>query len=350
MLRYYNITTMVDFDASASNHEAGIRILSGNNDLTIKLCSGFNGSKKIKFYFGTTSYEATNSVGTKVWLKLERKGQSLSGYFSADGLAWTKVGSDINVASLDKSQTSYNQWVGNSIALYASNKTADFDLFMFKDGFSANRAEAYLNKFGVTKVTKTPGAVMTNSASGDWLMMPGIDLGTQDKGAKGIVVNVASTGTGSLEVWQGNIGGSGKLLCTVPITSTGGVDTWKDFNASVTTSGQQDIYLRWVGGANSFFVNTIKFTQGIVTESSDIQVNKSELATIYPNPFINSTSIESKGQFEYSIFDLKGSLIEQGTANNNVSIGNALKNGNYIVNIHNGVETKTLKISKTDLK
>lgn len=349
MLRYYNVTTIVDFDATASNHEAGIRILSGNNDLTIKLCSGFNGSKKIKFYFGTTSFEVNNTIGTKVWLKMERKGQNISGYFSADGLAWTKVGNDISVASLDKSQPDYNQWVCNSIALFAANKTADFDLFMFKDGFYANRAEAFLNKYGVTKSTKTPGGVMTNSASGDWLMLPGIDLGTQDKIAKGIVVNAASSGTGSLEVWQGNIGGSGKLLGTVAITSTGGTDTWKDFTSTFSTSGQQDIYLRWVGGANAFFVNTIRFTSGtgpITSVEGEKVTTSNQQVSVFPNPFNSSFAIESKGEFEYTICNVAGSIVEKGIGHDLSSVGNSLRSGLYVVKVNNGTNSQIIKVTK----
>ncbi|MBC7390553.1 MAG: family 43 glycosylhydrolase [Opitutaceae bacterium] len=331
MLRFYSITTMVDFDATAANHEAGIRILSGNNDLTIKICSGFNGSKKIKFYFGSTSFEVNNTIGTKVWLKMERKGQNISGYFSADGLAWTKIGNDINVASLDKTQTSYNQWVGNSIALYASNKTADFDLFMFKDGFASQRAEGFNNKYGVIKTAKTPGSVVTNSAEGDWLLLPGIDLGTQDRVAKGVVVNAASSGTGSLEIWQGNIGGSGKLLSTVAISNTGGTDTWKDFSATFSTSGQQDIYMRWIGAPNTVFVNTIRFVPGPGTVTSiEDDAYLIHQASIYPNPFNSKgLQIQSKEDVKYQIFDLHGIEVEKGR--NKQIVGMHLEPGVYML-------------------
>ena len=248
---------------------------------------------------------------------------------------------------MDKSQPDYNQWVCNSIALFAANKTADFDFFMFKDGFYANRAEAFLNKYGATKSTKIPGVVMTNSASGDWLMLPGIDLGTQDKGTKGLVVNVASAGIGSLEVWEGNIDGSGKLLCTVAISSTGGADTWKDFNASVTTSGQQDIYLRWVGGANAFFVNTIRFVLGtdpVTSMQEETFINEQVL--VFPNPFNSLFSIKSKGEFYYTVYNISGGVVEKGIGYDNSLAGNNLQSGIYVVKVHNGSSTQIIKVTK----
>jgi beta-xylosidase len=349
MHRFYNITTMVDFDATSSSQEAGVRILSGNNDLTIKLCSGFNGSKKIMFYFGSTSYEATNSVGTKVWLKMERKGQNISGYFSADGLAWTKVGSDINVASLDKTQPSYNQWVCNSIAIYASNKTADFDLFMFKDGFYPQRAEGYTNMYGVSKVARTPGNVVTNINSGDWIMLSGLDLGTQDRMATGVTVNAAGTVAGTIEIWQGDMGGSGKLLGTIDITSTGGTSTWKDFSIPISASGQHDIYLNFKGGSGNLFeVNTIKFTSGSIVTSLEEDEEKSQGSSpmAYPNPFRESIALDMKGNYHYQWVTMTGRVLEEGEATDKVELGAPYPKGMYVIKISQGSQSKVIKVIK----
>jgi len=161
---------------------------------------------------------------------------------------------------MDKSQDNYNEWVGTSVGLYATSATADFDLYSYRYGFAPMKVEGRNNWYGVTYATKTPGRTVTNSATGDWLMMAGVDLGGDGKKAGGIEVNVASAGTASLEVWLDNIGGNGTKAATVAIPNTGGADTWKNVTASLSASGQHDVYLRWVGGANSFFVNTIKFT------------------------------------------------------------------------------------------
>lgn len=350
MHRFYNITTMVDFDATSSNQEAGIRILSGNNDVTIKLCSGFNGSKKFRFYFGNTSYEANNTIGTKAWLKMERKGQNISGYFSADGLAWTKIGSDINVASLDKTQPSYNQWVCNSIALYASNKSADFDLFMFKDGFGTQRVESYTNMYGVSKVARTPGTVVTNISNGDWLLLAGLDLGTQSRVATAVTVNASSAGSGgTIEVWQGNIGSStSKLLGTITVSGTGGTDTWKDFSTPISASGQQDIYLNFKGGSGNLFdLNTIRFTSGVVT-ALDENMEAKELSAFhaYPNPFKDKLVLEAKGTFHYQLLSISGALMEEGTGNDRLEVGANYPKGIYLAKIQQEGQSKVFKLIK----
>ncbi len=349
MHRFYNITTMVDFDATAASHEAGIRILSGNNDLTVKLCSGFNGSKKIKFYFGSTSYEVNNTVGNKVWLKMERKGQNISGYFGADGLSWTKIGNDINVSSLDKTQPNYNQWVCNSIALYASSKTADFDLFMFKDGFAPQRAESYTNMYGVSKVSRTPGNVVTNISNGDWIMLSGLDLGTQDRVTTGVTVNAAGTAGGSIEIWQGNIGGGGKLLGTITVASTGGTDTWKDFSTTISASGQHDIYLNFKGGAGNLFdVNTIKFTSGVVTsiDKEEVSNNENSNFSIYPNPFKESLHVEATSTFQYQLFNSSGVLVEEGAAIHTKVFAENYPKGIYMVKVIQNGTAEVIKVLK----
>ena len=259
--RYYSLTTKLDFNATGNGQEAGLRIMNGKDAVFFTMYSGYNGGKKIGINFtGGNRTEVNNSIGNVVWLRIERSAHTLTSFYSADGNAWTQIGGNVDVASMDKSQNNWNEWVGTSVGLYATAATADFDMYSYRYGFVPIKVEGRNNWYGVTYATKTPGRTVTNSATGDWLAMAGVDLGGDNTKTSGIEVSVASaSGNASLEVWLDNISGNGTKVATIPIVSTGGADTWKNVTASFNASGQHDVYLRWVGGSNSFFVNTIKF-------------------------------------------------------------------------------------------
>jgi beta-xylosidase len=265
--RYYSLTTKLDFNATANGQEAGLRIMNGKDAVFFTMYSGYNGGKKIGINFtGGNRTEVNNSIGNVVWLRIERSAHILTCFYSADGTAWTQIGGNVDVSSMDKTQTNYNEWVGTSVGLYATAATADFDMYSHRYGFVPLRVEGRNNWYGATFATKTPGRTVTNGATGDWLAMAGVDLGGENTKTSGIEVNVASaSGNASLEVWLDNISGNGTKVATIPIASTGGADTWKNVTASFTASGQHDVFLRWVGGSNSFFVNTIKFLNVVGT-------------------------------------------------------------------------------------
>jgi beta-xylosidase len=274
--QYYSLTTKVDLTATANGQQAGIRIMNGNDDLFFTLYTSYNNGKKIGLAFSGLSTEVNNTIGNIVWLRVERSAHTLTGFYSADGLAWTQIGSK-DVSSMDKTQPNYNEWVGTSIGLYASNTNADFEQFSYRYGFVPIRVEGRNNWYGVTFANKTPGRVVTNSTSGDWLVLAGVDLGSGARVTTGIEVNTASANSnGSLEIWIDNIGGNGTKLSTLAIPNTGGTDTWSNVTSTFNASGQHDVYLRWVGGSNSFSVNTIRFLSGA--------------AVIVASPVINITA------------------------------------------------------------
>jgi len=258
---YYSMITKVNVNATASGNQAGLRIMDGKDDLYAILYSGYNGSKKIGFAFNGSTTEVNNTIGNVVWLKIERVLHFITGYYSADGLTWTQVGSAIDVSTLDNYNTNYNEWVGTSVGLYATGVTADFDLFKYKDGLSANKIAGFNNFYGVTTSTKTPGTVVSNGATGDWCMLGGISMSQDRTPCNAIEVNAASSaGTGSLEIWTDNISGLGTKIATIPITASGGADVWKNYTANVNVTGQHDLYFKFIGTAGIFSLNTVRFT------------------------------------------------------------------------------------------
>jgi xylan 1,4-beta-xylosidase len=197
-------------------------------------------------------------------LKLDRREHNLFGYYSADGVNWLPVGDQISAVNIDKAQPNWNNWVGTSIGLYAEAKNADFDLFLYKDGFSILPVAGYNNYFGVESINTTSGKVVTNTSDrGGWIMLGGIDLGKGSRVAKRVEVTASSVTGGKLEVWLDDLEGEGKRIATIQIGSTGSMDKYQKFSANFTgIVGQHDIFLRFPAKKQSFNVNTIQFIPG----------------------------------------------------------------------------------------
>ncbi len=257
---YYTLVTKVDMDAANTGEQAGIYLTNGNETVTVKLYAGYANGKKVVFSMGNTTYEVDNSIGKILWLKLERKEHDLYGYYSADGLSWKPVGQLISAKNMDKAQPDFNRWVGTSIGLFAEGKRADFDLFLYKDGYAQLPVAGYNNFFGVEKITTPTGKIVTNTTRyGGWLMLGGVDLGSIKK--SGVVeVSAAAVSGGNLEVWMDDIEGKGKLLSTINIKPTGNTNSYHTFSATISSvSGQHDIYLRFPKQKNAFYLNTMQF-------------------------------------------------------------------------------------------
>jgi beta-xylosidase len=257
---YYTLVTKVDIDASSQNEQAGIYLTNGDESVNVKLVSSYVGSKKIIFSMGGTTYEADNTIGKTVWLKLDRRDHDLYGYYSADGLAWKQVGKMISAKNMDKAQPDFNRWVGTSIGLFAAGKQADFDLFLYKDVLSPLPVAGYNNFFGVQTVATNADQLVTNTSPlGGWLMLGGVDFGNADKKSQKIEIVAAAKTAGKLEVWIDDIEGKGKLIATIPISNTGDISMLKSFTASmVSATGQHDVYLRFPKMQNAFYLNTLQ--------------------------------------------------------------------------------------------
>jgi xylan 1,4-beta-xylosidase len=260
---YYTAVTRVNLNAKDTAAKAGIYLTNGNQRVFVRLYSGYNNGKKIIFQLDTASRAITNQFGNTVWLKLERKEHSLIAYYSGDGNTWMSVGAPISSVNLDKAQPNFNSWVGTSVGLFAESKPADFDLFVYKDGFSELPVAGHNNFFGVQRVKKTVGNVVTNTTTyGGWLMLAGVDLGKYQRVPVKIDVSASSTVGGNLEVWLDDLQ-TGTLIATIPITNTGGTDKWKIFSKAISNvSGQHDIYLKFPTVQNAYYIHSIHFTAG----------------------------------------------------------------------------------------
>ncbi|ADB38143.1 family 43 glycosylhydrolase [Spirosoma linguale] len=258
---YYTAVTRVDLNADDPAAKAGIYLTNGNQKVFAQLYSGFDTGKKIVFRLDTAIRTVPNSVGSVVWLKVERNEHQLTGYYSRDGTKWTAVGPPISSVSLDKAQPNFNSWVGTSIGLFAEGKPADFDFFICKDGFSSLPAVGYSNYYGVEKTGVTAGSGVTNDSSqGGWFMLSGVDLGMGNDAAKQVQLQVSTTMEGTLELWLDDLS-NGKKIATIPFKSTTGKATSKTVSQSVKgVSGHHDVFVKFPAGkANIVTVKALQF-------------------------------------------------------------------------------------------
>jgi xylan 1,4-beta-xylosidase len=257
----YSLITRLDFDAKNPTDEAGIRIMNGQESLFVKLYSSVNkqGSKMICFSFDKTFFEANNTVGNTLWLKIIRVNHLLTGYFSPDGTNWTQVGGNLNVSSLDSFSRNYNGWCGNRQGLYVQGKPADFDLYIYRDAYSPILAECPANQFGTMRTSLSEGVTALDDIhNGDWALYAGVEFGSKDynktSGSIDITASCISSG-GVVEVWIDSID-KGKKIATCKIKATGSSSEFSKFTAkTATTKGRHDVFLKFMGeGKDKLFL------------------------------------------------------------------------------------------------
>lgn len=257
---YYAAVTRVDLNAADAADKAGLYLTNGNQKVNVQLYTGYDGGKKIVFKMDTAVRSLPNTFGNVVWLKLVRVEHSLTAYCSADGEKWTSLGAPINAVPLDKVQPNYNSWVGTSVGLFAEGKPADFDFFVCKDGFTDMSAQGYRNYFGIKTVTKGSEKAVTNtSVNGGWLMISGVDLGSDKKPGK--VEILASSAKGyTVEIWLDDLKG-GHKIAAIPVSKTSG-ESFKAFSASVNNlTGHHDLFIKFpAGNIGAAFIKSIRFT------------------------------------------------------------------------------------------
>ncbi len=264
----YSLITRLDFDAKTPSDEAGIRIMNGMENLFAKIYSSVNkqGNKVIGFSFDKTYYESNNTIGNTLWFEILRENHLLKGYYSPDGTNWTQVGEAINVSSLDSYSENYNGWCGNRQGLYVQGKSADFDLYIYRDAYSSILAECPANQLGTIRTTLSDGTtVLDDIHNGDWALYAGVEFGNKDYDkASGSVQIMASSDIkgGVVEVWLDAID-AGKKIATCKISNTGSLTVLKQFTAkTIKTVGRHDVYLRFLGSGKDklFAINKFSFT------------------------------------------------------------------------------------------
>ena len=146
----YSIITKLNFYPSSTSDEAGLWIMRGDETMDIKLVSSLSsaGDNVIRFSFDTTKYEAENSVGDTLWLKMVRVNHKISGYFSSDGYEWIQVGKAVDISVID-SYSDFSTFTGTRQGLYVTGmQNCWFDLYIYRDAYTPILAECPANQLG----------------------------------------------------------------------------------------------------------------------------------------------------------------------------------------------------------
>jgi xylan 1,4-beta-xylosidase len=318
----YSLITRVDFDPLSSNEEAGLWIFNGPQIHYAKVFSTVNneGKNVLAFSFQETRYEAENTIGSVVFLKLVRDGHIMSGYYSADGYHWTQIGEPINAVEMGREVTQFNDFTGNQQGLYVMGKPAFFNFYIYRDAYSDIGAQYPVNRFGVQRFTNYLGGINND----DWALYAGVEFGIKDEGAdyrkNPVEINVvasSATSGGVVEVWLDSIE-TGRKIAEVTVENTGDWNTYETFTDTVAeVSGRHDVYLRFKGaqGEQLFRLRSFKFTSEDFTVSVDDRDTDGypftfSLEQNYPNPFNSMThirfSVPSSSDVTLKVYDIMG--------------------------------------------
>ncbi|RQW03789.1 carbohydrate-binding protein, partial [candidate division KSB1 bacterium] len=325
----YAIITRVDFEPASPSDRAGLWIINGPETLAAQVYSGVNdnGDKVMAFSFENTLYEAVNTIGSIVWLKLLRDEHEMSGFYSSDGMIWTQIGDPLNCIKMDREQTQFNNFTGNQQGLFVEGKEAFFDLYIYKDAYTPIRADSPANQVGTSRrYIRAEGYVLGDIHSDDWAMYAGLDFGNADydKSPDSLVISAAGQAAdGRMEVWLDSLD-TGEKIAECPIGDTGDLQSFKIFTTKVNpVTGQHDVYLKFIGtGTGALF--QFKFlsfkAEGDTTTSVFNPINSAApqrfgLRQNYPNPFNPSTTIKYElphsAHVQLTIYDMLGRQVVQ---------------------------------------
>jgi len=303
----YSLITRLVFDAQGLSDEAGLIIFRGDEKSNVKLYSSIDDvrHRTIFFVFDNTKYQAENTAGDTVWLKIIRVNHSISGYFSSDGFNWIQVGQNFDISTID-SYSDFSTFTGTRQGLYVQNSTAYFNFYIYRDAYTPILAECPANQYGTTISAKVSGiSSLDNIHDNDWALYAGVEFGNTEYVKKPdsltITASCASEG-GVVEVWLDSLD-SGTKIAECNISSTGSWTTYNTFttNVLVPVSGRHDVYLKFggIGTTKLFMIQWLIFKDNSHPETStsvgEFKTGQSlkyfELGQNYPNPFNPITQI-----------------------------------------------------------
>jgi uncharacterized repeat protein (TIGR02059 family) len=331
----YSLITRLEFDPQSMNDQAGLRIMRGDETSFVKLFSSVNeyGHKVLIFSFNNAYYQAENTIGNTLWLRIIRVNHKISGYFSRNGCEWVKVGQDFDISSID-SYSDFVTFTGTRQGLYVQGSDAFFDLYIYRDAYSPILAECPANQFGTFPTTKTDGVYQLDSIhNNDWVLYAGVEFGNDEylKMPKSIEITASSAGPGgTVEVWLDSID-TGTKVADCEISTTGDWNTFETFTASVNSIyGRHDVYLRFAGAGTGrlFKLKWITFIAETAPEFVSASVNdddtlKLDLSQLVMTPELPSgLTIEVNGSQNIPITDI--SLAENDSSQLVITLGSAI--------------------------
>ena len=205
---------------------------------------------------------------------------------------------------MDVQQADYNAFTGNRQGLYVKGSPADFDLYIYRDAYSAISAECPANQYGTSRTYTRQGYVLDNIHVNDWAMYAGVEFGGNeeyDKIPDSLKISASSATTGgNVEVWLDSLE-TGDKIAECPVGNTGGWTTFQTFTAAVKpVSGRHDVYLKFTGSEAGKLFQLLKFYFSAEGDTIDTAIKPADSAIPqnfgmeqnFPNPFNPSTTIK----------------------------------------------------------
>jgi xylan 1,4-beta-xylosidase len=363
----YSLVTRLEAEPLSSLDEAGLWIINGPETLQAKVFSSVNDAAEpiFVFSFDNTRYEAENTIGSTVWLKLQRDEHVLSGYYSADGHEWTQIGESINAAQLGREVTQFNDFTGNQQGPYVVSTPAYFNLYIYRDAYSEIAARFPVNRNGVRRVSTYLGDIQNDT----WAMYAGVEFGGELASDGRIIypkrvrevslVASSATGGGTVEIWLDSLD-TGRKVADVLIEDTGSWLTYETFTAPVAdVTGRHDVYLRFVGpeGDNLLRLQSMRFAADLVTTSIEPNgpsyTRSFSLDQNHPNPFGSATTVRftlsEPAPTSIRVFDLVGREVARILDNRHLPEGrheyvfdaSRLPSGAYLYRLESGAHARS---------
>jgi len=354
----YSAITRVDFQPKSKTDEAGLQIMRGDETKFVKLSSSLSaeGKKVIRFSYETTVTEVENTLGDTLWFKIVRNNHKITGYFGGNGTDWTPIGKEFDVSIVD-SYSDFVSFTGTRQGLYVQGeKSAFFDLYIYRDAYTPILAECPANQFGTTRSYVSSGVyALDNIHNNDWALYAGVEFGNNDYQTEADSVEfTASCATvgGTVEVWLDSIA-TGTKIADCKIEPTGSLTTFKRFTAKVgAVKGNHDVYLNFVGAEGTTKLFQLKWMNFIrkssVTSIASLEGEMNSVS-VYPNPSPHGAfTISGIGDFEeISIIDLTGRKVFACNTNKQVSMRIHLDvpKGLYVIHLSDGQKSVQKKVT-----
>lgn len=174
------------------------------------------------------------------------------------------------------------------------------------------------------------------ATAGEWLEYT---VNVQAAGTYYMDLRVACNGTGrTLSV---SMDGT-TIANNVAIPNTGGWQAWQTVrvNDLVLTAGQKIMRVT-IGATDYINLNYVEFNE-IITSVTNYQMDG---LSIFPNPFnAKGLQIRKDGEFTYRITNSSGTVLSEGKAQNEKTVGEELMPGLYILFLENNNEVSIHKI------
>ena len=330
--RAFSLVTRVDFDAVDSGDEAGLWTFNGPESIEARVfVSADVGEVPVVVSYFDDAYTgiAELDFDGPVWLRLHREGHDITSSYSADGQTWVDL-STVDVSPLDRdhpqaeSGYDFNAFTGNQQGPYVRGDVpADFDVYIYRDGYAPIAAAYPSNYNGVAGSTSASNRYLGGIGDGDWAMYAGVELGRASDGGGDVdypfapraVELVASSATdgGTVEVWLDGID-TGEKIADVEVPSTGAWTSYATVTAEIEpVSGQRDVFLRFSGtsGGELLRLQSLRFAREIQTAAGDTSPLVPSLDQNYPNPIAAGQTtiaytLESASDVTLTVFNVLG--------------------------------------------